>query len=396
MKLFEFEGKKLFKKVGIKIPASFLVSNESQLGKIPKNFNPAVVKAQLLSGNRAKRGGIIFCKANSEIQKAAKSQLGKAIDGEEVKKVLIEKYIDVEKEYFFSILFDTSVRLPVILASRKGGTEVAGYEQKLIIDPLNPDEVNLSQFLEKGSFSEEEIEELSRVVQKLVRLFFEYDCRIVEVNPLVKVNSDFIALDAKVILDDAALIRHPELKFQPRSASGKTPSKAEILAKRIDENDHRGVAGSVYFDLGGDIAVLASGGGGSLVALDGILSAGGKPANYTEYSGNPPAEKVYKLAKIVLSKKGLNGLLVAGAVANFTDIFETLSGFLEALREQKPKPKYPIVIRRAGPRDKEAFDMSKKVAAKEGFDFHLFGEETPIDYAARLIVNLAQKYKEKH
>ncbi len=130
-----------------------------------------------------------------------------------------------------------------------------------------------------------------------------------------------------------------------------------------------------------------------MVALDGVLATGGAPANYTEYSGNPPAEKVYKLTKIVLSKKGLNGLLVAGAIANFTDIYETLRGFAEALKEVKPK--FPIVIRRAGPRDKEAFEMLREAAKKDGFDFHLFGPETPIDEAAETIVKLAKEYEAK-
>lgn len=395
MKLYEFEGKRLFSKVGIKVPASFLISSSNQISKIPKNFSQAVVKAQLLSGDRARRGGIVLCKNQKEILEAAKNLLGANFGGETVEKVLVEKKVDFEKEYFCSIIFDTTSRSPTLLASKKGGTGIFQYESKIELNPFGYQEVNLDDFLSKTGFSQDEIKELSVILRRLVELFFELDLRIAEINPLAKTNGKLVALDSKVVFDDAAAFRHPELKFPPRSASGKAPSRAEILAKKIDENDHRGVAGSVYFDLEGDIAVLASGGGGSLVALDGLLAAGGKPANYTEYSGNPPAEKVYQLTKIVLSKKGLRGLLVCGAIANFTDIYETLRGFLEALREQKPRPKFPIVIRRAGPRDKEAFEMLEKTAKKEGFDIHLFDEETPIDYAARFIVELANRYAGK-
>jgi citryl-CoA synthetase large subunit len=393
MKLYEYEGKKLFRKVGILVPASFLISNTSQIRKIPRDF--CVVKAQVLSGNRAERGGVFICRTSREAKTKGRDLLGKMLDGEEVRKVLIEERVGVEKEYFFSVIFDTSVRAPVLLMSAKGGTGIAAFEKKFVLNPLEQlDNEKAKKSLEEAGFPKEEMRELSKILVFLTALFFKYDCRIAEVNPLAKADDKFVALDAKVVLDDAALYRHPEIKFPQRSATGQKPSKAEIEAKKIDENDHRGVAGSVYFDLDGDVGILASGGGGSLVALDGILAVGGKPANYTEYSGNPPFEKVYKLTKIVLSKKGLNGLFVAGGIANFTDIYETLRGFVEALREAKPR--FPIVIRRAGPRDKEAFKMLEEAGKKERFNFYLFGEEVPIDYAARLIVRLANKHKTKN
>jgi len=129
------------------------------------------------------------------------------------------------------------------------------------------------------------------------------------------------------------------------------------------------------------------------LVMDSVIDAGGRPANYTEYSGNPPAEKVQKLTKIALDREGLSGCLVAGAVANFTDIYETLRGFIEGLRQVRPKPTYPIVIRRGGPRQEEAYEMIKKVAKREGFDIHLFGPETPISVACQKMVELANDYK---
>ena len=215
-----------------------------------------------------------------------------------------------------------------------------------------------------------------------------------EINPLVKTKEGlWVALDAKIKLDDTALKRHEEWQFPPRSVPGYSPSQREIEAKKIDESDYRGTAGSAYFDLEGDIAVLASGGGASLTAMDALLKAGGKPANYTEYSGNPPKEKVTKLTKIVLSKPNLHGLWVVGAVANFTDIYETLSGFIEGFRqaqnELRTKFDFPIVIRRGGPRDKEAFEMLREV---KDFDLHLYGEETSITESAKIMAELAEKY----
>ena len=128
-----------------------------------------------------------------------------------------------------------------------------------------------------------------------------------------------------------------------------------------------------------------------MVNIDALLHCGGKPANYTEYSGNPPASVVRDLTLRVLSQKNLKGCWVVGGTANFTDIFETLSGFIEGLRALTEKPRYPIVIRRDGPRREEAFTMLKDIAKKEGYDFHLFGRETSMAESARIMVKFAYK-----
>lgn len=188
--------------------------------------------------------------------------------------------------------------------------------------------------------------------------------------------------------------RHEDWNFSPRSVPGYKPTEGEIAAKKIDQEDYRGTAGSSYFDLDGDIAVLSSGGGVSLTALDSLIASGGKPANFTEYSGNPPKEKVVKLTKIVLNKPNIHGLWVIGTVvANFTDIYETLSGLIEGLRQAQAQLhkqfNFPIVIRRGGPRDKEAFEMLKGV---KDFNLILQGPETSIAKSAEIMAKLALDY----
>jgi len=129
-----------------------------------------------------------------------------------------------------------------------------------------------------------------------------------------------------------------------------------------------------------------------MTVMDALISYGGKPANYTEYSGNPTPEKVEKLAKVVLSMS-INGLWIVGGTANFTDIKATLvDGILKALKEIKPK--YPIVIRRAGPNDKEAFEIIKKEAEQYNLDIHLYDENTSMTESAKILLDLVKKYKE--
>lgn len=371
MILYEFEGKELLAKYRIFVPKSQLITSLKEKVKIK---TPFIVKAQVLSGKRKGAGGI-----SDKVSEV----LGRVINKEKVEKVLVEEKIGHKEEYYFSITFDTSLRSPVLTFSSAGGTGVEDRRVEVIkIDPI----LYSFDLGEKTSIPSQII----GIIPQLIEMFFSLDLLLLEINPLViDKKGRVVALDAKIQIDDSAFVRHADWNFPPRQIPGYEASKREIEAKKIDEGDYRGTAGSAYFDLPGDIAVLASGGGGSLTAMDALIKNGGKPANYTEYSGNPPKEKVEKLTRIVLSKPELKGLWVVGAVANFTDIYETLSGFLEALKKIKPRPKYPIVIRRGGPRDKEAFAMLKKV---KDFDLHLYGQEISITESAKITAEKAKKY----
>lgn len=376
MILYEYEGKEIFKNAGVEVPRSQVISYPKDKIKIKA---PVFVKAQVLSGKRKKAGGIIFAKDGKALSLAVNDLLGKKINDEKVGTLLLEKPIEHKREYYLSISYDTTQRSPIVTFSKSGGTGIEGRRSKtVVIDILNPGKIKIVMPKEVGA-----------ILPKLVKLFLNQDMLLLEINPLVIEKNKAYALDAKIKLDDEAKTRHPEWKFKKRQIPGHKPTQREIAAKKIDQDDYRGTAGSAYFDLPGEIAILASGGGASLTAMDSLLSAGGKPANYTEYSGNPPKEKVEKLTKIVLSKKGLKGLWIVGAVANFTDIYQTLSGFLEALRKIKPKPTYPIVIRRGGPNDKQAFTMLQKI---KDFDFHLYGQEISITESAKIMADLSKKH----
>lgn len=376
MILYEYEGKKILSDNNISVPQAQLIQQGDQINLKPPYF----LKAQVLSGKRMVTGGIIQVENQESSERAIEKLFKDKINNEDVTRILVEKSVEYSKEYYLSLSYDTTNRCPLITFSESGGTGIE--DRSSIIEKINI----LDSSFDNSKFPKEVCE----VIEKLIKIFLENDCLLLEINPLVvDSNKNLVALDAKVKLDDTAASRHKDWAFEPRSVAGHKPTKREIEAKKIDQEDYRGTAGSTYFDLPGDIAVLASGGGASLTAMDSLIAAGGKPSNYTEYSGNPPKEKVEKLTEIVLSKEDLNGLWVVGAIANFTDIFETLSGFIEALKKIKPKPGYPILIRRGGPRDKEAFEMLKKI---KDFDLHIYGEEITITESAKIMADLSKKY----
>jgi succinyl-CoA synthetase beta subunit len=356
MKLREYEGKELFKKYGISVPKSVLLQGVH----LPQDLTGGVVKAQVLSGNRFKNGGILITDTRETLESAVAALFDKKIDGEKVRQVLVEEYIPAIAEYYVSFSYSGTTKSPVLLLSLNGGTGIHASKVFPISLLQGVTDGSVRDVLLKANFPKEDISGVSEIIKNLWRLFTNEHALVAEINPLFKINDKiFIAGDAKVILDDA----------------------------KANPNERQ------YIDMEGDIAILASGGGASMLNMDALIRAGGKPANYTEYSGNPSAEIVKELTIRVLSKPNLKGCWVVGAAANFTDIQITLSGFLEGLREITPRPAYPILVRRDGPNREKGFAMLREAGAREGFDFHLFDASTPMAATAQTMVDLAYRQK---
>lgn len=354
MKLPEFEGKSLFRRYGIPTPQGVVL--EGKYSHV-SGFNPPyAVKAQTLSGMRRQERGIVFVAANSRLRYAVEAMRSRKIGGEAVKKVLVEEKINPIAEYYVSLSYDADTRSPALALSTRGGSGIKKAKVFKIDIMLGAPSFFLRSALLDSGFPKEDLGGVSSIVQNLWELFIKEYALLAEINPLFKTKEGkFIAGDAKIILDD----------------------------EKVKAGDRR------LISMEGDIAVMASGGGASMLNIDALLYHGGRPANYAEYSGNPPAQVVKELTRNVLNRKKLKGCWVVGGVANFTDIFETMRGFVEGLREVRPKPIYPIVIRRDGPRQKEAFEMLKEVAQKEKYNFHLFGSETPMEESAKIMTQLA-------
>lgn len=401
MNLYEFEGKQLFEKYGIKIPRGFIVRPGDDYEKLYTDFGiqDVVIKAQVLSGKRGKGGGIKFASNAEEVKKACEEIFALDLRGQLVVAIRIEEKIDILEEHYLSITYNTNKKQPVLVYSREGGMDIEEVsEEKIIQYSLD---VRKEKFDENFSFPKPENGELVvlpaeggdqkllEIQNKLWQLFLHEDTRLVEINPLVKTKSgEWIAADSKIALDDDAFYRHDEWKnFESRTMLGRLPTERETEAKKIDEGEgyYRGTAGK-YIEMEGDTAILFSSGGGSISNMDALAQAGLHAANYTEYSGNPPREKVAALAKVVLSKPGLRGLWIAGPVANFTNVVETFQGIIDVLDELKPQ--YPIVVRRGGPFEKEGLELMEECAKRNGLRMKLFGKETSMSETAKILADM--------
>ncbi len=387
MNLYEFEGKNVFEKYGIKIPRGILVrrGDDFVLKYNQLGIKDVVVKAQVLSGKRGKGGGIKFASSAEEVQKACEEIFAMEIQGQFVASVRIEEKLAIAEEHYISITYDTNRKQPVLIYSREGGMDIEDVaEEKIVKVNLEIREPDLTEPhpLLRG-------EGIDDMIKKLWDCFLKEDCRVVEINPLVKTaDGQWLAADAKIALDDDAFFRHKDWEqLEARTMMGRLPTQREMDVRKIDEGEayYRGTAGK-YIEMDGDIAILFSGGGASIANMDALIQQGLSPANYTEYSGNPPREKVHALAKIVLSKPGLRGLWIAGGVANFTNIEDTFHGIVDVLDELKPT--YPIVVRRAGPHEKEGMDLMKACAERNNLNMKLFGKEMSMSDSAKELAQM--------
>lgn len=390
MRLFEYEGKDLLAENGYAVPQRFALAPLSQL-----HFSePCVLKAQVLTGNRKAANLIHLCRTAEEFS-GAQAKMTTALQElgftAEAVQILQEEIVPYTAEYYVAFRYDTRSRRAVLLYTAQGGS---GIEER-------SDDQTLQEFviedIQHPQFSDLSPTITAQWLQNLFTFFLTNDMTLLEINPLVEVNGSLLFLDSKTELDDTAHFRHEEwsTRFPPRTLFNREPTENEKRAKEINSLDHRGVAGASYFDFPGTIGILASGGGASTLAMDTLLATSLKPANYTEYSGNPTREKVAALAKLVLEKHDIEGLWIVGGHANFTDIYETLMGVMDGIEQVTLPAGFPIVVRRGGPRQEEAFAELQQRAQARALTIHTFDSSTPIPDTAFVLESAVQEFRQR-
>lgn len=390
MRLYEFEGKETVKKYGIAVPPSTLARSPEDVHN-PADLGKSVVKAQLLTVNsRAQAGAVKICGSFGEIRDAAARLFQNPVNGEQAHSVLLEKKIDIKNEYYISITYDTGARAAVILFNGSGGTgiESSSGTKRLYVNSLDGLHDWVVRDMLKGAGARQDvIVKLSEMIKRAYSCFYHEDCWLLEINPLAETpEGELIALDVLAELDDDASFRHRDRGLEGR-LSGQLSSR-EKAVREANAADYKGTI--KYIELDGEIGFLAAGGGGSLACMDALIKCGCRPANYTEYSGNPSSDKVCELARQIISKPGLRGLWIVGAIANFTRVDTTMEGIARALAEIRPR--FPIVVRRSGPYEKEGLGILEKTARENGLDVRVFGKELPMTESAKIIAEAAKSF----
>jgi len=375
MRFYEFEAKALLGKQRVPLPEGGTVETADEARKLAADIGGAtVLKSQVLSGGRMKAGGVKFADTPDEAAAAAEEIMKLEISGQLPKCVSVEQKAAVAKEYYLGVTYDAVAKQPVMIASDMGGIDIEEVAEQ------HPDHVAKAHFSTLTPFSDfrakeliaslgiegRELTQLTSVVARLVRVFQQYDLTLAEINPLGQLeDGSFVALDCHLDMEEEARERHQgvlnELGIAPdETRQGRPPTEFEIRGARVDQVDHRGVAGRVV-EFEGNLGCVIGAGGGSLTIFDAIQKHGGKPANYCEIGGNPSVQKAMELTKLILSKPGVEKICVIMNVVSNTRVDIVARGVIKGVVEAGFDPAEKIAIFRIpGAWEKDGFAILDK------------------------------------
>ena len=380
MRFYEYESKALFAKRRLPLPKSQIANTAAEATAAAQSIGGAVVlKSQVLSGGRMKAGAVKFADTPEEAAGHFETILPIEVNGQKARSILVEEKSPIAQEYFVSVTWDGRAKRPVVLFSDMGGIDIEEVAEK---HPEHVSKTHFSTILPLSpriakeavgavGVSGSELNRLTPIVFELMQLFLEYDLTLAEVNPLARLEDGrFVVLDGHVDMEAEARGKHETLLAElgigeEETRQARPPTDFEIAGRKVNEADHRGVAGNVV-EFDGNLGLVIGAGGGSLTLFDAIRKHGGKPANYCEIGGNPSVKKACDLTKLILSKPGVEKIAVMMNVVSNTRVDMVARGVIKGCIESGKDPSEAITIFRIpGAWEDEGF----KILAKYGVDY---------------------------
>ena len=324
MNIHEYQAKELLKKYDVAVPHGIPAMSVDEAVKAAESMDTDlyVVKAQIHAGGRGAghftdnpegKGGVRLCKTVDEVKDAAEAMMGKVLvtkqtgpEGKEVQRLYVTDGVEIDKEYYCSVLLDRATSKITFMVSTEGGMDIEEVAEenpdaitKLAIDPVEGitdlDAKALADALGlEGAAKESAIP----FFKNLYKCYMELDASIVEINPMIVSGDEVMALDAKFNFDPNALFRHPEI------AELRDESEEDANEKIAADNELS------YVRLDGNIGCMVNGAGLAMSTMDIIKLKGGEPANFLDVGGGATAERVTVAFKIILSDPNVKGILV--------------------------------------------------------------------------------------
>ena len=372
MRFYEYESRRIVERAGIPVTKyGFCKTPDEARAAAEEIGGPTVIKSQVLTGGRMKAGGVKFADTPDEAAEHAAAILELEIGGHMPVGVLVDPKAEVAQEYYAGVVWDGLRKQPVMLFSDMGGIDIEEVAEQ------HPDHVgrgHFSNLLPLSDFQAKQViasvgvtgsdlNRLTPVLTKLAKLFVERDMTLAEINPLARLaDGSFVAVDAHMEMENEARPRQGTLladlgvgEEETREAREATPF--EIAGEEVDAQDHRGVAGNVT-EFDGNLGLVIGAGGGSLTLFDAVRKYGGRPANYCEIGGNPSVRKAAGLAKLVLSKPGVDKIAVMMSIVSNTRVDIVARGVIKACVELGYDPAEKIAIFRIpGAWEEEGFKI---------------------------------------
>ena len=351
MKLYEFEGNDLLCREGIPVPDYVLATTAEEAREKAETLElPVVVKAQVLTGGRWLAGGVQTAHSMEQVEEAARRILGSSIRDWPVQQVMITPKIDSVQEFYLAVTIDEYHGTPVAILSAVGGVsvnriasespETVASRYVSVIKGLLPSEAR--RMCRGVGLSGAEVSRVANMLSALYSVFRNYDALIAEINPLVRTSKgNYIALDAKVEIDDDSLYRHPELTL---SLDSRIPNVLERRGREI---------GVTYVELDGDIAIIASGAGLGMASMD-IISRQMRPANFLETGGAITPELMYNVMDLVLKKEGVRAVFI-NVYGGINPIHEGAKGVVKYMKEHNVT--IPVVAKALGNHQEETWEI---------------------------------------
>jgi succinyl-CoA synthetase beta subunit len=401
MRLREFQGKELLAKVGVSVPEGRLVRTPPEALEVAHALGyPIVLKSQVLRGKRGKAGGIRFASSDDETVEASRALFEMNLGGLPVGELWVERKLAIEQEVYAAVSADPSLRQPVAVFCAQGGVDIEetakASPEKIAKRPISISKgfrfyeaLDLVASAAGSSSWARRAPDVARVLVQLYEAYRRFDATLVEVNPLAITREKVVAADARVDLDDDAVVRHPEIGLDVVDNTGdRPPTLLEIAAGKIDEHDHRGTSHFLQIDPDGSYAAARGaipigfacvGTGTSLTTMDELLPLGYSPVNFCDCSGNPTGSKLYRITKIILSQPQIQGFLFLSCISS-QQLDHTARGIIAALKDlyarNRGLPNIPMVLAFRGSWDDVALDLFRRHAIADSPWVRLLGRDT--------------------
>ncbi|HEX6533817.1 MAG TPA: ADP-forming succinate--CoA ligase subunit beta [Gemmatimonadaceae bacterium] len=375
MNIHEYQAKEIFRRHGIPIPPGKVATTPEEAEQIAREFGgTVVVKAQVHAGGRGKAGGVKLAKSPAEAKTLASKILGMQIKGLTVQKVLVTPAADIASEAYVGIIVDRASKRAVFMVSPAGGIDIEEVAAKtpdqimrLPVDPryglLPFESMRMGFFLYADA---KQARAAARIMRQLYDAFMASGASLAEINPLVTTpGGEVLALDAKMVIDDNELERHPDIAAL-RDESAEAPS--EVAARE---------ASLTFIKLDGNVGCVVNGAGLAMATMDLVKYYGGEPANFLDIGGSSNPEKVVNALRIITADPNVKAILfnIFGGITRTDDV---ANGIVAATKENPLT--VPIVIRLTGTNE----DIAVKILEEHGFS-----AMTDMDQAVKKAVALA-------
>ena len=368
MKIHEYQGKELLRNFGVPVPRGLVARTPEEAYQAAKELGTdvVVVKAQIHAGGRGKGGGVKLAKSADEARELAQQILGMKLvthqtgpEGREVRVLLVEEGLPIDKEFYLGIVLDRASGRAVFMASEAGGMDIeevaANTPEKILKETVDP-AVGFRAFQARKlafglGIGSDLISQAVKFMQSLYKAYEQMDASLMEINPfLLTKDKRLIALDAKVNFDDNAMFRHKEF-LELRDLNEEEP--LEIEASKYDLN---------YIKLDGNIACMVNGAGLAMATMDIIKLAGGEPANFLDVGGGASQERVEAAFRILLADENVKAVLI-NIFGGIVRCDMVARGVVEAAK--KLNIKVPVVVRLEGTNVEEG----QRVIRESGLGF---------------------------